>query len=134
MLLSCTWAKRRRKKANTCLPLLLATCLQKMLPANDFCVESALRLGLRQLLFLHTELLLMPFQLHKSSSYSMYLLTFCQMSAMVSLRMTKPCSTHMSASATSDLSSEETAPPFFLQVSTVYASQHKSCSVSCICT
>ena len=51
----------------------------------------------------------------------------------LTLHMTKPCSKHMSASVTSDLSSEETAP-LFMQVSRVYASQHKSCSVGCICT
>ena len=55
----------------------------------------------------------------------------------LTLHMTKPCSKHMSASVTSDLSSEETAP-LFMQVSRVYASQHKSsCSVAAfahICT
>ena len=60
---------------NTCLPLPLATCLQKMLPAKDFCVESALKLGLRQLLFLDRLVLLVHFQLHKSSSYSIHIST-----------------------------------------------------------
>ena len=70
MLLSCAWATCA---ANTCLPL--ATCLQKMLPAKDFCVESALKLGLRQLLFLDTLVLLVHFQVHKSSSYSIHIST-----------------------------------------------------------
>ena len=72
MLLSCAWVN---SAANTCLPLLLATCLQKMLPATDFCVESALKLGLRQLLFLDRLVLLMHFQVHKSSSYSIHIST-----------------------------------------------------------